>query len=168
MPPIVLDHIAIGARQLTDAPGFLVGELGGVPTYGGRRETTSSGLGNTPVGAFGSAGARGPARRLPASLPRAQRAGIHHVTFYVTDLDGMCERVPAKARAAALEAAAALASGMLPIADGSDMGGSLRNPASFCNVVGLRPSPGRVPSAGGGLAWRILSRPGRWREPWAT
>ncbi len=42
-------------------------------------------------------------------------------------------------------AAVALASGMLPIADGSDMGGSLRNPASFCNVVGLRPSTGRVP-----------------------
>ncbi len=43
-------------------------------------------------------------------------------------------------------AAAALACGMLPLADGSDMGGSLRNPASFCNVVGLRPSPGRVPT----------------------
>ena len=42
--------------------------------------------------------------------------------------------------------AVALATGMMPIADGSDMGGSLRNPASFCNVVGLRPSPGRVPS----------------------
>ncbi len=42
-------------------------------------------------------------------------------------------------------AAVALACGMLPIADGSDMGGSLRNPASFCNVVGLRPSIGRVP-----------------------
>jgi amidase len=41
--------------------------------------------------------------------------------------------------------AAALASGMLPVADGTDLGGSLRNPASFCNVVGLRPSPGRVP-----------------------
>ncbi|HJN43363.1 MAG: amidase [Acidobacteria bacterium] len=42
-------------------------------------------------------------------------------------------------------AAVALATGMLPIADGSDLGGSLRNPASFCNVVGLRASPGRVP-----------------------
>ncbi|MGR8920368.1 MAG: amidase [Gammaproteobacteria bacterium] len=43
-------------------------------------------------------------------------------------------------------AAVALACGMLPFADGSDLGGSLRNPASFCNVVGFRPSPGRVPS----------------------
>lgn len=41
--------------------------------------------------------------------------------------------------------AAALAAGMVALADGSDMGGSLRNPASFCNVVGLRPSMGRVP-----------------------
>jgi amidase len=42
-------------------------------------------------------------------------------------------------------AAVALATGMVPIADGSDMGGSLRNPASFCNIVGMRPSAGRVP-----------------------
>ena len=50
-------------------------------------------------------------------------------------------------------AAVALASGMVPIADGSDMGGSLRNPASFCNIAGFRPSPGRVPSEANGLAW---------------
>lgn len=42
--------------------------------------------------------------------------------------------------------AAALACGMVSLADGSDMGGSLRNPASFCNVVGHRVSPGRVPT----------------------
>ena len=54
-------------------------------------------------------------------------------------------------------AAVALATGMLPIADGSDMGGSLRNPASFCNVVGLRPSPGRVPTWPAATAWSTLS-----------
>ena len=53
-------------------------------------------------------------------------------------------------------AAAALASGMLPIADGTDLGGSLRNPASFCNVSGLRPSSGRVPSWPGTSAWFSL------------
>ncbi|MCW5619775.1 MAG: amidase [Burkholderiales bacterium] len=54
-------------------------------------------------------------------------------------------------------AAVALACGMLPIADGSDLGGSLRNPASFCNVVGLRPSPGRVPSWPTLNAWFTLA-----------
>lgn len=42
-------------------------------------------------------------------------------------------------------AAVALALRMLPVADGSDMGGSLRNPAGWCNVFGMRPSQGRVP-----------------------
>ena len=50
-------------------------------------------------------------------------------------------------------AAVALATGMLPIADGSDMGGSLRNPASFCNVVGFRPSTGRVPDDSRAYGW---------------
>ena len=42
-------------------------------------------------------------------------------------------------------AAVALACGMVPFADGSDLGGSLRNPGSFTNVVGFRPTIGRVP-----------------------
>ncbi|MFF8311604.1 amidase [Streptomyces lydicus] len=57
-------------------------------------------------------------------------------------------------------AAAALAAGLQPLADGSDMGGSLRNPASFCNVVGLRPTPGRVPPQPGGNLWDTLAVPG--------
>jgi amidase len=54
-------------------------------------------------------------------------------------------------------AAVALATGMIPIADGSDMGGSLRNPAGYCNVVGLRPSPGRVPIWPTENAWQSLA-----------
>ncbi|CAN5760205.1 amidase [soil metagenome] len=57
-------------------------------------------------------------------------------------------------------AAVALACGMVPIADGSDMGGSLRNPASFCNVVGFRPSTGRVPSWPSQAAWSQFSTEG--------
>ena len=57
-------------------------------------------------------------------------------------------------------AAAALACGMHPLADGNDMGGSLRNPASFCNVVGLRPSTGRVPQYPSVLPWSSLTVPG--------
>ncbi|MDI3419437.1 amidase [Streptomyces luteolus] len=54
-------------------------------------------------------------------------------------------------------AAAALAAGLQPLADGSDMGGSLRNPASFCNVVGLRPTPGRVPALPAANLWETLA-----------
>lgn len=54
-------------------------------------------------------------------------------------------------------AAVALACGMVPLADGSDFGGSLRNPASFCNVVGFRTAPGRVPIYPAALGWWTLS-----------
>jgi amidase len=54
-------------------------------------------------------------------------------------------------------AGAALAAGLLPIADGSDHGGSIRNPASFNNVVGLRPTPGLVPDSGAGDVWDTAS-----------
>ena len=53
--------------------------------------------------------------------------------------------------------AVSLACGFAPIVEGSDSGGSLRNPAAFCNVVGLRPSPGRCATASQGNAWSTIS-----------
>jgi Asp-tRNA(Asn)/Glu-tRNA(Gln) amidotransferase A subunit family amidase len=53
--------------------------------------------------------------------------------------------------------AAALAGGMMPIASGSDTGGSLRNPAAFCGVVGFRPTPGLIAAEKRGMAWIQLS-----------
>ena len=55
-------------------------------------------------------------------------------------------------------AACALTCNLVPIADGSDTGGSLRNPAAWNNVVGFRPSPGRVPDDDG--SWSPLSTHG--------
>ena len=58
-------------------------------------------------------------------------------------------------------AACGLGTRMLPVADGSDLMGSLRNPGSFNNVIGYRPSQGRVPSGGGGdLFYQQMSTSG--------
>ncbi len=54
-------------------------------------------------------------------------------------------------------AAVSVACRMLPFADGSDLGGSLRNPTNFCNVVGFRPSVGRVPSWPSQSGWNSFA-----------
>jgi len=53
--------------------------------------------------------------------------------------------------------AVAVACGMLPFADGGDLAASLRNPGNYCNVVGFRPTPGRVPTWPAPNAWNTLS-----------
>src|SRR5581483_6861393 len=57
-------------------------------------------------------------------------------------------------------AAVAVATGMLPFADGSDFAASLRNPGNYCNVVGFRPSPGRVPAWPAANPWSAMSELG--------
>ena len=61
--------------------------------------------------------------------------------------------------------AVALACGMVPLATGSDHGGSLRTPAAFCGVTGYRPSPGLVPTERRGIAGRPRRSKDRWAGP---
>ena len=80
--------------------------------------------------------------------------GLGTLTF--NDLHGVCRNpwdTTRHAGGSSGGSAAAVAAGMLPFADGSDSGGSLRYPAAFCNIVGLRPTPGRIASGRQDNGW---------------
>ncbi|NDW05655.1 amidase [Jiella pacifica] len=81
------------------------------------------------------------------------RNAVHGVTANPYDLSKTCA-------GSSGGSAVALACGMAPLATGSDTGGSLRNPAAFCSVVGFRPSPGVVPGEKRGIAALPLPTPG--------
>lgn len=81
-------------------------------------------------------------------------AGLGTLTF--NTIHGVCRNpydLSRHAGGSSGGAAAAVATGMLPFADGSDSGGSLRYPAAFCNIVGVRPTPGRVASGRPDNGW---------------
>ena len=56
--------------------------------------------------------------------------------------------------------AVAVATGMAPLAHGTDFGGSVRTPASFCDVVSIRPTPGRIAAPARALGWDMLATHG--------
>ena len=77
------------------------------------------------------------------TTPEFAHTFVTESPLWGTTLNPWCrDRIPGGSSGGA---AAAVATGCVPIAEGSDMGGSIRTPASFCGVVGLKPSFGRIP-----------------------
>jgi amidase len=122
-------------KDLEDAAGFP--NTAGSPIFRNRVPTTDSPL----VGLLRRAGV------IPIGKTNVPEFGMGSHTYnnvYGTTLNPWDTTKSAGGSSGG--AGAALASGMLPLADGSDLGGSLRNPANFNNIVALRPSSGLAPA----------------------
>jgi len=122
-------------KDLEDAAGFP--NTAGSPIFRNRVPTTDSPL----VGLLRQAGV------IPIGKTNVPEFGMGSHTYnnvYGTTLNPWDTTKSAGGSSGG--AGAALASGMLPLADGSDLGGSLRNPANFNNIVALRPSSGLAPA----------------------
>lgn len=167
MVAMVPESRALAAAEDADravARGDAVGILHGLPT-GVKDLMDAEGL-PTTHGMAAHAGAR-PATSDSFIVRRVKQAGAIVVgktntpevglgTLTFNDLHGVCRNPWDPSRHAGGSSggsAAAVAAGMLPFADGSDSGGSLRYPAAFCNIVGLRPTPGRIASGRADNGW---------------
>jgi amidase len=96
---------------------------------------------------------------FPGVVERTRGGGLDDEEARIPSLGDHCGRCR-RSGGSSGGAAVALACGMLPIADGSDLGGSLRNPGNFNNVVGFRPSIGRVPVIPRGSVGNFMSTRG--------
>lgn len=139
----ILHGLPTGVKDLMDAEGLPTTH--GMLAHAGARPAASDSF---IVRRVKSAGA------IVIGKTNTPEVGLGTLTF--NDLHGVCRNPYDTARHAGGSSggsAAAVAAGMLPFADGSDSGGSLRYPAAFCNIVGLRPSPGRIASGRRDNGW---------------
>ncbi len=134
-----LHGVPIAIKDLADAKGLPTSQ--GSPAFAGRIAAADS----PHVAALRQAGAIviGKTNTPEFGLGSHTYNPVHGVTANPYDLSRSCG-------GSSGGAAVALAAGMLSIADGSDMMGSLRNPAGWNNVYGMRPSWGRVPGGADG------------------
>jgi len=149
--PGPLAGIPIGVKDLDDAAGFVTSQ-GSAVFAGGAAATEDSPL----VGRLRAAGCVVVGKTNTPEL--GWKADTDNVTFGPTCNPWNPAYSPGGSSGGA---AAAIASGMVPLATGSDGGGSIRIPSSCCGLSGIKPSLGRVPSGGDhGSDWHDLSTKG--------
>ena len=149
--PGPLAGIPIGVKDLEDAAGLPTSR--GIAAHAGRPPaTTDSAL----VARLKAAGCVVVGKTNTPAL--GHKADTTNVVFGPTRNPWNLERTPGGSSGGS---AAAIAAGMVPLATGSDGGGSIRIPAALCGLSGMKPSLGRVPSGGGEPPdWQHLSTKG--------
>ena len=136
--PGPLAGIPIGVKDLEDAEGLPTAR--GVAAYAGRAPATSD---SALVARLKAAGCVVVGKTNTPAL--GHKADTTNLVFGATRNPWNLERSPGGSSGGS---AAAIAAGMVPLATGSDGGGSIRIPAAVCGLSGMKPSLGRVPSGG--------------------
>ena len=170
LPTLCFDRARAHARKLMDLPVEQRGRLAGMPMpikdlteVEGVRTTWGSPIFKDHVPARSDILVRNLEAEGGLSDAKSAPPEVGAGANTVNEVVGMTRPPWNATRSAAGSsggAAVSLATGMAWLAHGSDLGGSLRNPASFCGIVGMRPSPGRVAADPGSIADSILSTEG--------